>query len=92
MSLGITSVLKTIADLQDLAIHGIDLAKAASGGPFALGAILAGVVKLAGDVKDLVADAPMALPEMADLDSAEVGKLGSASYDCVKAVLAALAA
>lgn len=92
MSIGIDSTLKTIVDLKDTAVDGVALAKAAARGPFGIGAVFAGVIKIVGDVKDLVANAPAALPEMKDLDITEVGQIGSAAYDCVKAIIAALAA
>lgn len=92
MSLGIAHVLKTITDLQETAVDAIGLAQAATRGPLGIGAVFAAIVQVAGDVKALVADAPTAWPELHDLDSAEVGQLGTAAYECVKAVLLALAA
>jgi hypothetical protein len=89
---GIENVLKTIKDLEAVAVDGIALAKAATRGPLGIGGVFAGVVKVAGDVKDLVADAPKSLPELKDLDGAEVGQIGASAYGCVKAVLVALAA
>ncbi len=88
---GIVSVLATIQALKETAVDGIALAKAASRGPFGIGAVIAGVLKVAGDVKDVVSAAPAAWPELQELDSAEVGQLGSAAYDCVKAIVVALA-
>ena len=92
MTIGIVNVLKTITDLKETAVDGIAVAKAAMRGPFGVGQLFAGIVAIMGDVKDLVADAPASLPEFQDLDADEVGQIGSASYECVKAVLAALAA
>jgi hypothetical protein len=91
MTTGIVHVLATIQDLQETAVDGIAAAKAAARGPFGLGALFAAVLKIAVDVKSLVADAPASMPEFADLDSTEVGQIGTAAYDCVKAVLVALA-
>ena len=92
MSLGISNALKAIADLQAIAVDGVKLVKAFGRGAMGLGAVLAAVFELAAAVKDLVADAPAALPELKDLDTAEAGQAGAAAYDCVKAVIAALAA
>ncbi len=92
VAIGIDKTLETISDLTSLGINAIYLAKAATRGVLGWGQILAGVVKVAGDVKELVADAPSALPELKDLDSAEMGVIGSAAYDAVKAIVMALAA
>ncbi len=92
MQIGITKILATINDLKETAVDGVALVKAMARGPFGLGAILAAAVQIAGDVKSLLANAPGALPEFQDLDSAEVGQISTAAYDCVKDILAALAA
>lgn len=92
MAIGIVHILSTITDLQETAVDGIALAKAAARGPFGLGQLFAAVIQVAGDVKALITDAPAALPEFEELDSAEVGQIGAASYDCVKAIMAALIA
>lgn len=90
MSTGIVHVIKTIADLQETAVDAIGLVQAATRGPLGIGAVFAAIVQVAGDVKALVADAPAALPELQDLDGAEVGQIGAAAYECVKAIMSAL--
>jgi hypothetical protein len=65
MSLGIENTLATFADLQSLAVDGIRLAKR---GPWGFGT-LARVVGIINDVKNLVADATAALPELSDLEA-----------------------
>lgn len=83
---GIEKTLATIGDLQKLAVDGIKLAKS---GPFGLG-LFTGVLKVVGDIKDLVTDAPFALPELKDLDGAESAQLGAAAYGLVTAVIGAV--
>lgn len=90
MTTGIVHVLATITDLKETAVDGIALTKAIAKGPFGLGQIFAAVFQISSDVQSLIADAPAALPEFQDLDSAEVGQIGAAAYDCVKAILAAI--
>lgn len=92
MALGIVKTLEVISDLKALAVDGIGLAKSATRGPIGWPALLAAVVKVAGDVKDLVADAPEALPELKEVDPAEAGQLATAAYGLVKDVMAALVA
>ncbi len=86
--IGIEKTLKTIGDLKNLAVDGIKIAKS---GPFGLG-ILTGLLKIAGDIKDVVADAPGALPELKDLDGNESSQIGAAAYDLVSSVVGALVA
>lgn len=90
--LGVAKTLEVISDLTELAVDGIGLAKAASRGALGLPALFAGVVKVASDVKELVSDAPLALPELKDVDQAEAGQLATASYGMVLRVLAAIKA
>mgnify|MGYP001591939965 CR=1 FL=1 len=93
MSAGVVKAIECISDLKDLAVDGIALAKAATRGALGWGAVFAGVVKVGADIKELAADAPSALPELADgISEAEAAQLGAASYVCVKAIVAALAA
>ncbi len=44
---------------------------------------------IVGDLRELAEDAPGALPELADLDSTEAGRLAAAAYAQVKRILAA---
>jgi hypothetical protein len=88
---GIVETLETIGDLKNLSVDGIALVKSALRGPLGIGGIFTGVLKVVADVKEL-ADAPLALPELKDLDATEAGQIGAASYVCVKAIIAALVA
>lgn len=87
MKVGIENTLETIQDLENVVVDGIRFAKASIG----LGKITA-AVKVVQDVTDLLAEAPLVLPELKDLDGEESGKIGAASYTLVKTVLAALVA
>lgn len=87
MQLGIDKTLSVVSELTTLAVDAIGLVKAGGG----LGTILK-VLKIAGDVKDLLADVPEALPELKDIDQAEAGKLATASYGLVVAVITAMKA
>lgn len=87
MTLPVTSTLKTIADLQVLAVDGVDLVKNLATSP------LGGLFKLFGiasDIKALLVDAPAALPELKDLDAAEASQVGAAAFALVVAVAAAV--
>ncbi len=88
MKLGIAKTLETIGDLKVLAVDGIRLAKT---GPFGL-SLFTSLLKVVADVKELIADAPAALPELTDLDATEAGQVGSAAYDLVAGVIAAVVA
>ena len=88
---GIVETLETIGDFKNLAVDGIALAKAAMRGPLGWGVVFAGVLKVVADVKEL-SDLASALPELADIDAAEAGQIGSAAYGAVKAIIGALAA
>ncbi len=88
MTVGIEKTLATLADLQELAVDGITLAKK---GPWGLGS-LTRVLEILGDVRSLAADAVQVMPELADLDATETGKIGAAAVTLVKAVMAAVVA
>lgn len=91
--LGIVKTLETVADVKAMAIDAIRLAKAAQrGGVLSWPAIFNGVLKIGSDVKELVGDAPLALPELKDVDATEAGTIATAAYDLVKAVVNELAA
>jgi hypothetical protein len=89
---GIVSTLKTIAAIQSISIDAIKTAKDATGGPFKIVKLLGDVARIGDDVKELVADAPAALPELKDIDASEAGQIAEASFGLVKAILAALVA
>ncbi len=91
--IGIAKTLETVADLKAMTVDAIRLAKAAQkGGVLSWPAIFNGVLKVGGDVKELVGDAPLALPELKDVDAAEAGQIATAAYDLVKTIVAELAA
>lgn len=92
MALGIEHSLKFLGEVKDTLVDGVSLYTAAKSGPFGWAAMLAAVVKVATDVKGLVADAAPTLPELKDVDAVEAGKLAAAGYECVLAVVAALKA
>ncbi len=88
MAVGIEKTLATLTDLKALAVDGIELAKK---GPWGLGS-LSRVLTLLGDIRALAADAVQVLPELSDLDAEETGKVGSAAFVLVKAILTAVVA
>ena len=88
MTVGIDKTLETIADLEKLAVDGLDLAKH---GPWGLSS-LTHLLAILGDLRELAADAVLVLPELADLDSVETGKIGAAAFTLVKTVMAAVVA
>lgn len=77
---------KVLADLGKVAVDGIHIAKHGVG----IGA-LQDIFALMGDVKDLIAEAPKALPELQDMDAKEAAEMAQAAYEMVKAVIAAIA-
>lgn len=88
MPVGIEKTLATIAGLQELATDGIRLVKKGAWGLGSLGSLL----EILSDVRVLSVDAVHVLPELADLDAAETGKIGTAAFNLVKAVVAAVVA
>lgn len=84
MSTGIAHVKLTLSGLLKLACDGIGLVK----GGVSFGSVQK-VLALVGDVKQLLENAPGALPELQDLDAAEVGELGSLAYAGVIQIVAA---
>ncbi len=88
MTVGIDKTLETIADLQKLVVDGLDLVKRGSIGLGSLTRLLG----ILGDLKELAADAVLVLPELADLDAVETGKIGTAAFTLVKTALSAIAA
>ncbi len=85
---GITATLKLVADVKETLLDGVKVYKKANGGPFAWFALVGVIAELATDMKTIMTDAPPALPELGDIDSAEAGQLMAATYDCFKAVVA----
>lgn len=92
MQSGDLDILKTIADVQNITVDGIGIAKAVQRGPIGILAVLEDVAKVVGDMKSLPADAVAALPEFKAIDAAAAQDVAAASYACVKAILAAMAA
>lgn len=85
MALGIQKTKETIEDLTKIAVAGVEIAKDGLG----IGSFLK-VVGLLNVVKELVVDAPLALPELADLDAAESAEIGAAAYNMVKSIILAI--
>lgn len=83
----IQKTLETIGDAGSISVDIISLAK----GGLKLSTFTV-VLDLLGNLKELVGDAPLALPELTDLDAGESAQLGAAAYDTVKKIMAALAA
>ncbi len=86
MALGVTKSIEVIQDIQLVALSVSKLFKSGGFSIFRISEIL----KLVADVQELVSDAQGALPELKDLDAAEVGKLTEASYSAVRNIIAAL--
>jgi len=85
MVVGVEKSKETLADLAELACDGIDLFKKGIGlGSFGK------IVEILADVKELIADAPLALPELADLNAVEAAELGAAAYVAVKKIVDAV--
>ncbi len=82
---GITHTLKMLANIKEILIEVVALAKHGIG----IGAV-GQIFALLGQVKSLIAEAPAVLPEIKDLDAQEAGKLAEASYDLVKATIQAI--
>lgn len=80
---GIVKTLQTIADMEKLAIDVIDIIKDGS----VSFSDIPKLFDLFGALKDLVVDAPQALPELSDLDALEVGQIGAAAYSLIKTIV-----
>lgn len=76
---------KVIADIGVIIVDAVQIAKHLS--------VLTALPKLYeafGSVKEIVAEAPLALPELKDLSSDEAGQLAAAAYDLVKKIISSI--
>ncbi len=80
---GVEHSCEFIKDLQELAVGLVRVVKKKQ---------YLALLGLIGEVKDLVEGAPKVLPELSDLEPAEVGVLSAASYSLVRSVIAAVVA
>lgn len=87
MALGVEHSRKVLKEVGELAEGLIDLVKHRTviGMVFALPSVL-------GDVKDLVAAAPKALPELGDIDQAEASLIAGDAYALVRRIIVKIAA
>lgn len=84
--LGIVKSKEVLADLGVVAVGVIGIVKAGLG--------LRSITKLLAildEAKDVIENAPKALPELADVDAAEAGELATVCYNLVKSVVLAVA-
>ncbi len=77
MQLGIEKTKKTFVHLTAIACDGVALIKHRK---------LSRLLDLAVQVKGLVQDAPLALPELKDLDAQEASDVAAQAYLCFKAI------
>lgn len=85
---GIQHTKKILSDLGDVALAAVGIVKAH-------GSIIGSISKLyevLKNVKDIIAEAPQALPELKDIDSAEAGEIASLTYGLVRSLVVAIAA
>lgn len=76
-----------LADISDLAVKVVGLIKHHS-----LFDVLPKIRVLEADIRDLVAQAPEALPELKSLDPEAAGELAKSAYELVLAIMQAVAA
>lgn len=91
---GIDKTLEVFADLTQLAVDGVGVAKSFRHG-IGIGVLFGSfgrLLSIGKSVEELIKDLPPALPELVDLDGAECARIGQASYDLVKKVLEAVKA
>lgn len=85
--LGVEKTLQVFDDLGEIAVSAVSIGK--KGVSFsAFGDLL----KVLGAGKELIQDAPAALPELMELDQAESAKIGQAAYVLVKKIIDAVKA
>ncbi len=85
MVIGIAKTKATIGAITELVLDGIDLAKKGVG----LGSI-GKVFEIVNDIKVIVDNLPGAMPELQDLQAAEVGEIGSFAYECAVKIIGAI--
>ncbi len=85
--MGIEESLKTISDVKGLAVDSISLFKDGGFSFLKIGAIL----RVMSEVNALVVDGKGSLPELKDLEPAEVGQLTTAAFAAMKAIISSLA-
>lgn len=83
--IGIVHTQAVISDLGSLIVDAVKIVK----GGLSIGAFQE-VLKIIGDVKTLLSDAPQAFPELKALDAAEAVALSEAAYGLVQSVVAAI--
>lgn len=81
-------IAKSVETIQDVGEVVVDVATLVKGG-VSLGN-LGHLLAILNDVKELIADARQALPELADVDAAEAGQLATAAYTQIKRIVVAV--
>lgn len=92
MALGVDKILEVVADAEVLLVSGIVIVKDCMDG-VSFGDVIANMSRLAAvgkSIDELRKDIPAALPELKDLDAAEVARIGSAGYVLVQKVIEAI--
>ncbi len=85
--LGVDNSKRVLVELGQVAVGGILIIKKGIG----LNSI-SKLLAMAGDVKELIALAPKALPELKDVDAKESGELAEVAYAVVRDIVNAIAA
>jgi hypothetical protein len=85
-TVGIDNTLKVLADLQIVSCDLIKVLKKGVG----LGSLKV-LLGMLDEIKSIAVNAPKALPELNDIDKDEAGRIASASYVLVRAIIAAVA-
>ncbi len=80
------NVAHTLQVFADLELIAVDIARVVKKGG-SIWSLLPVLAEMLGAAKDLVAQAPLALPELKDLDAEEAGLLAKATYTLVKSVI-----
>lgn len=84
--MGVDKCLEVMDDVGGCAVIVIGMVKDGKIGIGSIGKLM----DLMKHANELIKDIPDALPEMQDLDAAEVGKLGAAGFMMVKKIIAAV--